>query len=125
MKKKFDKFTIVIIALLVALTLVVVGLVVRGEQYTEHEFQLTEIQDGVYGISNTVVSSIPAQNYDIITLCCNGQIRVFKGTVHITYTNADPYEIYRNTNLTNADVLYVYVPFGSIEYQGATSVGRR
>ncbi len=125
MKKKFDKITIVAIAMSVAMILVVVGLVVYGEQYTEHEFQLTEIQDGVYGVSNTVVSSIPAQNYDIITLCCNGQIRTFKGTIHITYTNADPYVVYRNTNLANADVLYVYVPFGTIEYQGTISVGRR
>lgn len=120
-----DKSTIVIITISVALIVALVGLIVYGEQYTEHEFQLVEIQDGVYGISNTVVSSIPAQNYDIITLCCNGQIRTFKGTVNIVYTDSDPYVIYRNTNLANADEVYVYVPFGTIEYQGTTSVGGR
>ena len=120
-----NKTTIVVIAIVVALIAALVGLVIYGEQYTEHEFQLVEIQDGVYGISNTVVSSVPAQNYDIITLCCNGQIRTFKGTIYITYTNADPYVIYRNSNWVNSDVLYVYVPFGTIEYQGATSVGSR
>ena len=125
MKKKFDKATIVAIAISVAMILVVVGLVIYGKQYTEHEFQLTEIQDGVYGVTSTVVSSIPAQNYDIITLCCNGQIRTFKGTIHIAYTNANPYVIYRSTNLANADELYVYVPFDTIEYQGVTGVGGR
>lgn len=71
------------------------------------------------------MSSIPAQNYEIITLCCDGSIRTFKGTIHISYTDGRAYVRYKNSNLTNADVLYVYVPFGTIEYQGATGIGSR
>jgi hypothetical protein len=129
MDNNFDKTTtkasIIAIAIFVVLIVALVGLVIYGEQYTEYEFQLSEIQNDVYGTYNTVVSSIPAQNYDIITLCCNGQIRTFKGTVYITYTDSDPYVIYKDGNCVNADVIYVYVPFGSILYQGTTGIGSR
>ncbi len=113
---------IVVFAALIGLC---VGLVIYGNQSTEHEYQLTEIKDGIYGTYSTVVSSIPAQNYDIITLCCNGSIRTFKGTVHISYTDGEAYVKHKNSNTVNADELWVYVPFGTIEYQGTTGIGNR
>jgi hypothetical protein len=111
-------FTIAVIGLLVILS-------INSSKYTEYKYQLSEIQDGVYGVYGNVVSSIPAQNYEMITLCCDGQIKTFKGRVNITYTDETPYVILKDCNLVNADKIYVYVPFGTIEYQGTTGVGSR
>jgi hypothetical protein len=116
---------ITVIVVFVSLIGLCIGLAVHANQYTEHEYQLNEIQDGIYGTYSTVVSNIPAQNYDIITLCCNGSIRTFKGTVHISYTNGDAYVKYKNSNTVNADELWVYVPFGTIQYQGTTGISNR
>ena len=113
------------IVIFVSLIGLCIGLAVYANQYTEYEYKLTEIQDGVYGTYSTVVSDIPAQNYDVITLCCNGSIRTFKGTIHISYTDGDAYVKYKQSNTVNADELWVYIPFGTIEYQGTTGLGRR
>ena len=116
---------IAVIVIFVSLVGLCIGLTIYGNKYTEHEYQLTEIQDGIYGTYSTVVSSIPAQNYEIITLCCNGSIRTFKGTVHISYTDGESYVKHKNSNTVNADELWVYVPFGTIEYGGTTGIDSR
>ncbi len=119
-----NKITVVVVAILLLVIGLIAVLVNYGNQYTEHEYTLYEIQDGVYGVYNTVVSNVPADNYDVITLCCNGQIRTFKGNIHIVYTEAEAYAKYKNSNMVNADELWVYVPFGTIEYQGTTGMSR-
>ncbi len=121
----FDITLIIGIVILVSLICLCIGLAVYANQCTEYEYKLTEIQDGVYGTYSTVVSNIPAQNYDIITLCCNGNIRTFKGTIHISYTDGDAYVKYKQSNTVNADELWVYVPFGTIEYQGTTGISSK
>jgi hypothetical protein len=123
--KTLDIIAIIVIAILVFSIGLCVWSIIYANQYTEYEYQLTEIQDGIYGTYSTVVSDIPAQNYDIITLCCNGNIRTFKGTIHISYTDGDVYVKYKDSNTVNADELWVYVPFGTIDYQGTTGMGRR
>lgn len=120
-----NKITVVIIAISLIVIGLIVSLIVHIHQYTEHEYTLCEIQDGVYGIYGTVVSTVPSHNYNTITLCCDGNIRTFKGTVHISYTNGDAYVRYRDSNMTNADELWVYVPVGTIDYYGATGIGSR
>lgn len=123
---RFSSITLGIgIAILVSLIVLCIVLAYYANQSTEYEYKLTEIQDGVYGTYSTVVSDVPAQNYDIITLCCNGSIRTFKGNIYISYTDSDPYVKYKDSNTVNADELWVYVPFGTIEYQGTTGLGRR
>ena len=129
MKNSFDKKMFTFVTIAVAIFLILIGviacMIIYSSQYTEHEYKLSEVQDGIYGTYSTVVSSIPAQNYDIITLCCNGKIRTFKGTVHITYIDSNPHVIYKDVNCVNADVLYVYVPFDTIAYQCTTGIGSR
>ena len=122
---KFNKSIIIMFIISILCVGGLAYLVVDSSQYTEYEYKLYEISDDVYGTYNTVVSSIPAQNYDMITLCCNGQIRTFKGDVYITYTDSDPYMLHKDSKLVNADILYVYVPFGTIIYQSATGIGNR
>ena len=118
--------TIIMTATILIIITLTASLVSYGNKCTEYKFQLSEIQDGIYCVYNNVVSSIPAHNYDIITLCCDGQIRTFKGSINIVYTNSDPYVFYKNYNhRVNADVFDVYIPFGSVEYQGITGVVSR
>lgn len=46
-----DRIIIISIVFIVCIFIsVTVRLIVYGNQYTEHEYQLTEIQDDIYGI---------------------------------------------------------------------------
>lgn len=126
MKKKFNLIrTIALVMIVIGVATICITSIYHANQYTEHEFQLSEIQDGVYAVYSTVVSSIPAHNYEMITICCNGAIKTIKGNVHINYTNGHPYATYKETNLVNGDEIHIYVPYGTVEYQGATGIGRR
>lgn len=122
---KINKSIIIMSIISILCIGVLAYIIVDSSQHIEYEYRLSEISDGVYGTYNTVVSSIPADNYDMITLCCNGQIRTFNGDVYITYTDSDPYVLHKDSKLVNADILYVYVPFGTIIYQSATGIGSR
>ena len=122
-KRLVTYITLVFISVLVIA--ITIATITQFGSYTEYEYQLSEIQDGIYGTYSTIVSTVPAQNCDVITLCCDGQIRTFRGTVHITYTNHRSYVIYRDVGYHNGDELWVYVPTGTIEFQGTTGVGSR
>lgn len=79
------------------------------------EYDLYEINDGIYGYYNTVSSKAPAHNYEMITLCINGSVRTLKGTVNIHYTNDKSKLVWTQKNYIYGDVLNVYVPYNSIE----------
>ena len=83
---------------------------------------MSELNDGVYAVYYNTHSAAPAHNYEVITLNCNGNIYTFQGHVQITYTDDDPYVIYQKRNIVNADRMYVYVPSGSVEFQGSVMV---
>lgn len=96
----------------------------NNTQYEPLEYSLVELNDNVYGILTQVSSSIPGQNYEMITLCCSGNIYTFKGTVEIQYTDAvQPYVKVHDYNIVNADKIWVYVPAGTIEFQRGVGVG--
>jgi hypothetical protein len=82
---------------------------------TTVEYTLYEIDDGIYGYYNTVSSKAPAHNYEMITLCINGSIKTFKGTVNINYTEGESKLIWVQKNYIYGDILNVYAPYGSIE----------
>ena len=127
MKKENIKFAIIVICL----SLVITGLIVLpsyflvdyGNQYTEHEYQLYEMNEGVYAIYYTTHSRVPAYNYEVVMLCCDGNIYTFKGNVHISFTNDKPYAKVINYNTVNSDDIYVYVPYGTVCYQPSVNVG--
>ena len=79
------------------------------------EYSLTELGDGIYGYYNAVTSSIPAENYEMIVLCLNGQIYTLKGDVNIHYTDNERKLIWTDVNVVHGDTFEVYVPSGSIE----------
>ena len=81
-----------------------------------------ELDDGVYAVCTNFVSNVPANNYEMITICCNGQIRTYKGNVSITYTDKKPYAIVKDYyNLVNGEEVFIYVPYGSVEFQSNVS----
>lgn len=84
--------------------------------YSEtNEYSLTELGDGIYGYYNAVTSNIPAENYEMIVLCLNGQIYTLKGDVNIHYTDNECRLVWTDTNIVNGDTFDIYVPFDSIE----------
>lgn len=92
------------------------------EKHNEYQYALMELDDGVYAVCTNVVSNVPANNYEMITICCNGQIRTYKGNVSITYTDKEPYAIVRDYyNLVNGEEVFIYVPYGSVEFQSNVS----
>lgn len=92
------------------------------EQHNEYKYDLMELEDGIYAVCTNVVSNVPANNYVIITICCNDQVYTYKGDVLITYTDKEPYAIVKDYyNLVNDDEVFIYVPYGSVEFQSNVS----
>ena len=113
---------IAIILFIVTVVLLVIWGVKNETEYVETKYSLSELNDGVYAVYYTTHSADPAHNYEVITLNCNGNIYTFQGHVQITYTDNDPYVIYQKRNIVNADRMYVYIPSGSVEFQGSVYI---
>ena len=88
--------------------------------------ELSEIQDGIYVYQERVVSSVPAQNYTIITVCdINGNMLTIKGASSIVlYEDGAPYAIWEKSHMANSDNIILYVPKRSVEYLGSRRSGK-
>ncbi len=124
MFKKIDKPTVIITVICILFIAFIGGMIHHGNQYTEHKYQLYEMNDGVYAIYYTTHSSIPAENYEVVTLCCGGNIYTFKGDVFISFTDGEPYARVKNYNMVNADDIYIYIPQGTIIYNPSVNISR-
>lgn len=124
MNNEYIKITIIVVIVLTLFAVAIGSIIHYGNQYTEHEYQLYEMNDGVYAIYYTTHSSVPAQNYEVITVCCDGNIYTFKGDVFISFTNGEPYVKVKSYNMVNCDDIYVYVPQGTVVYQQSVNVGK-
>ena len=122
--KEDIKYGIIFIGIIVLIVAAIAGMIHYGNQYTEHEYQLYEMNDGVYAIYYTTHSRAPAYNYEVVTLCCNGNVYTFQGNVYISFTNDEPYVKVRDCNTVNADDIYVYVPQGTVAYQQSVNIGK-
>lgn len=122
--KKIDKPTIVIISIIVAFVFFIVCIIQYGNQSTENTYQLSEINNGVYVIYYNTHSRVPSQNYEVVTVCCNGNIYTFKGDVKISYVDTEPYITVKQYNLVNSDEVHIYVPKGTVTYEEGVNVGR-
>ena len=122
--KKSDSMPVIIaiILLIVTVVLFVIWGIKSETEYVETKYNLSELNDGVYAVYYTTHSAAPAHNYEVITLNCNGNIYTFQGHVQITYTDDSPYVIHQKRNIVNADTMYVYVPSGSVEFQGSVYI---
>ena len=113
---------VTIVFIILPIALYVIWRIKSETEYEETKYNLFELNDGVYAVYYTTHSATPAHNYEVITLNCNGNIYTFQGHVQITYTDDNPYVIYQKRNIVNADRMYVYVPSGSVEFQGSVMV---
>lgn len=118
--KRLKEIGVIVLAILLA---IVLGSIISGwldnytkEQTIKFSYNLEEINDDVYAIYYVTHSRAPAYNYDVVTLNCNGNIKTFKGSVSITYSDNEPYVNVVDSNYVNNDKIYVYIPKGSIEY---------
>ena len=112
----------VIILFIITVVLLVIWGIKNETEYVETKYNLSELNDGVYATYYTTHSTVPAHNYEVVTLNCDGNIYTFQGHVQITYADDNPYVIYQKRNIVNADRMYVYVPSGSVEFQGSVMV---
>lgn len=87
------------------------------------EYNLYEINDGIYGYYNIVSSAIPSQNYEVVTLYFGGGMYTLKGDVNIHYTDERPRLVWEKTRIVNGDTIDVYVPYNSIEVRPNMTVG--
>ena len=122
--KKIDKPTVIIIGIISAFILFIVCMIHDGNRSTENTFQLSEVNDGVYAIYYSTHSRVPAQNYEVITVCCNGNIYTFKGSVQISYVDTEPYATVKQYNLVNSDEVHIYVPKGTVSYEESVNISR-
>ena len=124
MKKKIDKSTVIIIGIISAFVLFIICMIHYGNRSTENTYRLSEVNDGVYAIYYSTHSRVPAQNYEVITVCCNGNIYTFKGSVQISYVDTEPYATVKQYNLVNSDEVHIYVPKGTVAYEESVNIGR-
>lgn len=123
MFKKIDKGTLCFILVCILILTFIGYKVYQAEtQYVERKYDLYEMDESIYAIYYTTHSSVPAHNYEVVTVCCNGNIRTFKGDVYISFTNSNPYVKIYDYNIVYADDIYVYVPQGTVSYRASVNV---
>ena len=124
MKNKINKSIVIIIGIISAFVFFIICMIQYGNRSTENTFQLSEVNDGVYAIYYSTHSRVPSQNYEVITVCCNGNIYTFKGSVQISYVDTEPYATVKQYNLVNSDEVHIYVPKGTVAYEESVNIGR-
>ena len=85
---------------------------------------IEELEPGIYGYTSTTVSNIPAENYEMLTVLCNGTYMNIKGHVQIVYDNNTPYIEYKSTSIVNADSVIIHAQKGQIKNNGVSTVTR-
>ncbi len=85
---------------------------------------IEELESGIYGYTSTMVSNVPAENYEMLTVLCNGNYMNIKGHVKIVYDSNAPYIEYKSTNTVNADSVIIHVQKGQIKNNGVSTVTR-
>lgn len=108
-------------ALLICIAFIVIYSVVdylgKQSEYHEREYELEEIESGIYARTYHVLSTISDRDYDVIEICINGKVCTYKGAVNITYTSKNPYVVIMENNLVNDDKVFVYVPPNTVDYR--------
>ena len=122
MKKKIEYFICICVIAIVIWG--IVSFIKSATSYTENTYQLSEVDGGTYAIYYTTHSRVPAENYEVITLCYGNSIYTLDRNVSSTYIEEDPYVYIKDTNLVHGDVIHAYVPKGTVRYEESVDVGR-
>lgn len=119
--KKFFKTIIPIIVIAVALILFL-NWANKTEKY---ECEIEEIQSGIYARYQSTASSTPAYNYEIITVCINGKLITYEGSVEFIFVeNGNKIKVAERPNIVHSDKVIVYTSKDSVEYLGAVGIGK-
>ena len=91
----------------------------------KYECEIEEIQNGIYVRYQSTVSRTPAHNYEIITVCIDGKLITYKGSVEFIFTeNENKIEVTEKPNLVRNDKVIVYTSKDSVEYLGTVGIGK-
>ena len=123
MKKSFK-----IIIAIIAIVTIVTGIKAFwnwANETKKYECEIEEIQDGIYARYQSTVSRAPAYNYEIITVCVNGQLITYKGSVEFVFTeNENRIEATEKLNMVHSDKVIVYTPKDSVKYLGTVGIDK-
>ena len=110
--------------ILTILIFIVVSCCISLDNTTETQtYHLNELKEGVYAIYYTTNSTAPAYNYEVVTLCCEGNVYTFKGKVSITYSNfGATATVIERPYLVYSDEISITVPYGTVEYAPSVNV---
>ena len=119
--------TIMVVA---GIVLTILGLVLMGanvEYNSSHptvsNYDLQEIEPGIYAYTTTVVSNIPAENYEMCTVLINGQYITIKGTVKIAKSDGSTPKIkWENRRIVNGDTVTIYADISKIKNNGVRAI---
>lgn len=119
--KKFFK-TIIPIIVIVAALILFLSWANKTEKY---ECEIEEIQRGIYARYQSTASSTPAYNYEIITVCINGQLITYEGSVEFIFVeNENKIKVTERPNIVHSDKAIVYTSKDSVEYLGTVGIGK-
>lgn len=86
-------------------------------------YDLQEIEPGIYAYTSTVVSNIPAENYEMCTVLINGQYITIKGTVKIMKSDGSVPKIkWENRRIVNGDTATIYADINQIKNNGVRAI---
>ena len=123
MKKSFK--IIIAITAIVAIAIGIKAFWNWVNETKKYECEIEEIQDGIYARYQSTVSRAPAYNYEIITVCVNGQLITYKGSVEFVFTeNENRIEATEKLNMVNSDKVIVYTPKDSVKYLGTVGIDK-
>ena len=121
MKKSFK-----IIIAITAIAIIAIGIKAFwnwANETEKYECEIEEIQNGIYARYQSTVSRAPAYNYEIITVCVNGQLITYKGSVKFVFTeNENKIEVTEKPNMVHSDKVIVYTSKDSVEYLGTVDI---
>ena len=120
--KKFFKTIIPIIVISIVALILFLNWANKTEKY---EYEIEEIQSGVYVRYQSTVSCVPAHNYEIITVCINGQLITYEGSVEFIFVeNENKIKVTEKPNMVHGDKVIVYTSKDNVEYLGTVGIGK-
>ena len=108
------------VALLILLPMLILMFTVISDSYKfkEYDLSLSEISEDIYASYYQVHSAAPAHNYEVITICSNGNVQTFSGDVNIVFTDSVPHaEVKDYYKRVHGTEITVYIPQNSVKYE--------
>lgn len=108
------------VALLILLPILFLMFTVISDSYKfkEYDLSLSEISEDIYASYYQVHSAVPAHNYEVITICSNGNVQTFLGDVSIVFTDGVPHaEVKDYYKRDYGAEITVYIPQNSVKYE--------